>query len=78
MKYFVNTRQMNPRTTTTALYVSLNKPPLELCDENIDIVMDEIRKELGTLFGYDAGRLNFTIVLYFIHHTNYRNFPYRI
>lgn len=39
----------------TRLQGSLNKPPLELCDENIAIVMEEIRTELGTLFGYDAG-----------------------
>ena len=58
IKLFANTRHY---TTTTTLYGSLNKPPLELCDENINIVMDEIRKELGTLFGYDAGRLIFFV-----------------
>lgn len=45
---------------TTLLHVSLNKPSLELCDENIAIVMDEIKSELGTLFGYDAG--NFYLI----------------
>ena len=38
-----------------ALYSGLNQSPLELCDENADIVMEEIKRELGTLFGYDDG-----------------------
>ena len=29
-------------------------PPLELCKENVDRVLDEVRRELGTVFGYDA------------------------
>ena len=33
----------------------LNDTPMELCDENVDLVMEEVRYELGTLFGYDAG-----------------------
>jgi len=33
---------------------SLNKPPMELCDENAAVVIDEIRNELGTIFGYTA------------------------
>ena len=40
-----------------ALYSGLNQSPLELCDENANIVMEEIKSELGTLFGYDDGRL---------------------
>lgn len=36
------------------LFSSLNKSPLELCEENVSIVMGEIRDELGTIFGYDA------------------------
>ena len=33
--------------------LGLNKEPLELCDENASIIIDEIRQELGTIFGYD-------------------------
>mmetsp|Transcript_4319 Transcript_4319/g.6057 ORF Transcript_4319/g.6057 Transcript_4319/m.6057 type:complete len:126 (+) Transcript_4319:197-574(+) len=36
----------------------LNSEPLELCDENAAIVMDELRQELGTIFGYDAQSKN--------------------
>ena len=43
----------------------LNDTPLELCDENVAIVLDEVRQELGTLFGYDPG---FIIYLYLLHH----------
>jgi hypothetical protein len=28
--------------------------PLELCEENAILVVDEIKRELGTIFGYDA------------------------
>lgn len=35
------------------LYGALNEPPLELCDENMLIVMNEVKEELGTIFGYD-------------------------
>ena len=31
----------------------LESEPLELCDENALIVLDELKKELGTIFGYD-------------------------
>jgi hypothetical protein len=48
-------------TRWTQLYVKasgeglgLNKPPMELCDESATQVMDEIRNELGTIFGYTA------------------------
>ena len=34
---------------------ALTKPPLELCDENMSIVMEEVKEELGTIFGYDRG-----------------------
>ena len=34
--------------------LGLNKPPMELCDENAAAVIDEIRKELGTIFGYTS------------------------
>ena len=36
-----------------ALKMGLNDEPLELCDEHAELVIDEIRKELGTIFGYD-------------------------
>lgn len=32
---------------------ALNQPPLELCEENAELVMEEVRRELGTIFGYD-------------------------
>ena len=35
------------------LKMGLNDEPLELCDEHAELVIDEIRKELGTIFGYD-------------------------
>lgn len=46
--------------STTLLSLSdkkgaLTKPPLELCDENMSIVMEEVKEELGTIFGYDRG-----------------------
>ncbi|KAJ1433635.1 hypothetical protein B484DRAFT_306476, partial [Ochromonadaceae sp. CCMP2298] len=28
---------------------------LELCEENAEIVIEEVRQELGTIFGYDQG-----------------------
>ena len=33
--------------------MSLKDPPMELCDENASIVIEEIKTELGTIFGYD-------------------------
>ena len=43
-------------TTATRLSagLGLNKPPMELCEENAMLVIDEIRQELGTIFGYTA------------------------
>ena len=32
---------------------ALDGDPLELCEENAILVIDEIKKELGTIFGYD-------------------------
>lgn len=32
---------------------ALNREPLELCEENVEIVIEEVRQELGTIFGYD-------------------------
>mmetsp|Transcript_136 Transcript_136/g.163 ORF Transcript_136/g.163 Transcript_136/m.163 type:complete len:157 (-) Transcript_136:1834-2304(-) len=37
---------------------ALNKSPLELCDENALIVIEEVKAELGTIFGYDQGSKN--------------------
>ena len=34
---------------------ALESSPMELCEENAAIVIEEIRTELGTIFGYDAG-----------------------
>ena len=34
---------------------ALESSPLELCEENAAIVIEEVRRELGTIFGYDAG-----------------------
>lgn len=33
--------------------MGLNDPPLELCEENASLVLEEVRRELGTIFGYD-------------------------
>ena len=33
---------------------ALNQPPLELCEENVHIVINEVKSEFGTIFGYDA------------------------
>jgi len=42
-----------------SLYIRpLDDTPLELCDENALIVIDEVRKELGTIFGYDKASQN--------------------
>ena len=34
---------------------ALNSTPLELCEENAALVIEEVRQELGTIFGYDEG-----------------------
>eukprot|EP01031_Cornospumella_fuschlensis_P043204 gene43204-52812_t len=31
----------------------VDTPPLELSEENLQVVLQEIRVELGTIFGYD-------------------------
>ena len=36
----------------------MNKLLPQLCDENAAIVMDELRQELGTIFGYDIQSRN--------------------
>ena len=36
-----------------AMRMSLKDPPMELCDENAVLVIEEIKYELGTIFGYD-------------------------
>ncbi len=38
-----------------SLYGALNNVPLELSDESANQVIEEIKSELGTLFGYDDG-----------------------
>lgn len=38
--------------------MGLNDLSLELCDENADLVIEEIKNELGTIFGYDMGSRN--------------------
>jgi len=35
--------------------MSLLDDPLELCEENAKLVIDEVRHELGTIFGYNSG-----------------------
>ena len=32
---------------------ALDSEPLELCQENAELVIEEVRRELGTIFGYD-------------------------
>ena len=49
---------MRPATARFPLSLqmgALNSSPLELCEENAVLVIDEVRAELGTIFGYDAG-----------------------
>ena len=41
------------RKHSISLKMGLEDEPLELCDEHAELVIDEIRKELGTIFGYD-------------------------
>ena len=54
-KYIANysTRYKAQRVANLYAGGALNKPPLELCDENMLIVMNEVKDELGTIFGYD-------------------------
>ena len=33
----------------------LNDSPLELDEENAELIIEEVRNELGTIFGYDKG-----------------------
>jgi hypothetical protein len=37
------------------LGMSLLDEPMELCEENAELVIQEVRDELGTIFGYDKG-----------------------
>ena len=37
------------------LYGGLDQIPMELDEDNAKIVIDEVRAELGTIFGYDKG-----------------------
>ena len=45
---------MSGRAPFPLLRMGLSDPPLELCEENVDRVLDQVRQELGTIFGYDA------------------------
>jgi hypothetical protein len=47
------TRSPGDPTKGLSLYAALNEEPLELCEENAVIVIDEVKEELGTIFGYD-------------------------
>ena len=38
---------------TQRMNMSLKDPPIELCDENAALVIEEIKTELCTIFGYD-------------------------
>ena len=57
------------RITNTKTY-ALDDAPLDLCEENIVSVIEELKKELGTIFGYDdksrevgiTGEIEFTDV----------------
>lgn len=52
-------QSMNPlhvpslRCQTRLQMGALENSPLELCEENAQLVIEEVRKELGTIFGYD-------------------------
>jgi hypothetical protein len=62
--YNVATNNIRSITSTFTIHLAkrdetntaaLNREPLELCDESADQVIEEIRSELGTIFGYDQG-----------------------
>lgn len=60
----IATRSIHSITTTFPLQMAgkdtaaLNREPLELCDEHAEQVIEEIRDELGTIFGYDQESRN--------------------
>lgn len=47
-----------PLQRTSLRMSALNESPMELCEENAVLVIEEVRNELGTIFGYDQGSKN--------------------
>ena len=46
------------RDVLTVKMSALNESPMELCEENAILVIEEVKAELGTIFGYDQGSRN--------------------
>ena len=46
-------RTVPPPCSALRMGNALDGEPLELCEENALLVIDEMKKELGTIFGYD-------------------------
>ena len=53
-----NSHKYSLRNTMTISMSALNQSPMELCEENAILVIEEVRNELGTIFGYDQGSKN--------------------
>jgi hypothetical protein len=52
-------QQWRPSQKVPCLGMSaLNESPMELCEENAVLVIEEVKAELGTIFGYDQGSKN--------------------
>ena len=53
-----NSHNYSLRNTIIISMSALNQSPMELCEENAILVIEEVRNELGTIFGYDQGSKN--------------------
>ena len=52
-------QRWRPSQRTSSIGMSaLNESPMELCEENAVLVIEEVKAELGTIFGYDQGSKN--------------------
>ena len=54
----INSHNYSLRNTIIISMSALNQSPMELCEENAILVIEEVRNELGTIFGYDQGSKN--------------------
>ena len=48
-------RSLVSRSVLSLGMSALNDSPMELCEENAILVIEEVKAELGTIFGYDQG-----------------------
>jgi hypothetical protein len=56
---WITTRSYQCNRDALAIKMSaLNESPMELCEENAILVIEEVKAELGTIFGYDQGSRN--------------------